>query len=46
MSEKQTKKIRKMAKLFYNAQPPNAKIKSVSEIASELTLIHKAKTKK
>lgn len=44
MSEKQTKKLRRMAKLFYSSQPPNMENKkSVDEILNDLKSIHKNK---
>lgn len=46
MSEKTTKKIRRMARLFYSSQPLEAKTKTVEQIYQELKTIHKNKKSK
>jgi len=44
MSEKQTKKLRRMSRMFFQSQPPNMPDKkSQSEIFNELKQIHKNK---
>jgi hypothetical protein len=40
MSEKQTKRLRRMAKLFYASQPPHQEKKSVDAIYKSLKTIH------
>lgn len=42
MSERQTKKLKTMAKLFYHSMPPD-KRKSVDQIFQDLKNIHKTK---
>lgn len=36
MSEKQTKKLKRMARIFYQAQPPDVPEKSYKEIFTQL----------
>ncbi len=44
MSEKQTKKLKSLAALFYQSQPPNtASNKSLTEIYQQLKKVHKNK---
>ena len=47
MSEKQTKRMRRMARFLYESQPPNIhNRKSISEITEKVKQIHKAKISK
>ncbi len=44
MSEKQTKKLKSLAALFYQSQPPNTPTKkSLIEIYQQLKQVHKQK---